>query len=298
MDSPTRRASTSRTAPRWASGLLSPSEPDAAQIEDHTAGRSAESPFLLTCDHASTRVPAALAGLGVAPAELERHIGWDIGALDVAREMAAQLGARLIHQAYSRLVIDCNRPPHVPEAFPERADGTDIPGNTGLSGLDAAARVAEIFAPYHAAITAALEVRAGQPTVLLAVHSYTPVHGDHPAPRPWPVALLFNKDDSFSQALAARLRLRGINVGMNEPYVVDDEGDYAIPIHAERRGLPHTLIEVRQDLITDVAGARHWGGILSECCTEAYAGMVAQTGGAGRDRLDETPAGKDKHGTA
>ncbi len=263
--------------PRWADGLLGVDEPDAAQIEDHGAAQGS-SPFLLICDHASNRVPASLNGLGVPQAELERHIGWDIGALDVARRMAAAMRTRLIHQAYSRLVIDCNRPPHVEQAFPLRSDGTDIPGNAAMDRIGAAARVAEIFHPYHAAIAAELDSRADRPTVLLSMHSYTPKHGDFPEPRPWPVSLLFNRDNRFSDALAAHLRRRGVKVGMNQPYVVDDEGDYAIPVHAERRGIPHSLVEVRQDLIETEDGARRWAAILTECAEAAHTTMIDQKG--------------------
>ncbi|MFD0860126.1 N-formylglutamate amidohydrolase [Roseovarius aquimarinus] len=265
------------TGPRWQGGLLAEGEPDAAQVEDHGL-EGALSPFVLTCDHASSRVPAALDGLGVAPDDIQRHIGWDIGALDVARHMARAMRGLLIHQAYSRIVIDCNRPPHVAQAFPIRSDGTDIPGNAALTGSGAAARVAEIFHPYHAAIAAALDARAGTPTALLAIHSYTPHHGDFPDPRPWPVSLLFNRDSRFSEAMAAELRARDIDVGMNQPYVVDDDGDYAIPIHAERRGIPHSLIEVRQDLIETDEGARHWAAILTDCAAAAFAVMTHRKG--------------------
>jgi len=264
-------------APRWVDGLLAPGEIDAAQIEDYS-NKSATSPFLLVCDHASNRVPASLNSLGISRAELQRHIGWDIGALAVARGMAKRLGGLLIYQAYSRLVIDCNRPPHVDQAFPVRIDGTEIPGNASMNRSDAAARVAEVFHPYHAAISAALNARVAHKTILLAIHSYTPFHGDFPEPRPWPVSLLFNKDSRFSHTLAAQLRQHGIGVGMNQPYVVDDEGDYAIPVHAERRGIAHSLIEVRQDLISDEESEQHWAKLLSNCAVDAAADWAAEKG--------------------
>jgi predicted N-formylglutamate amidohydrolase len=175
-----------------------------------------------------------------------------------------------VHQPYSRLVIDCNRPPHVAQAFPEHVDGTAIPGNVAMTQANAAARVAEIFHPYHAAIAAILDARVERETVLLSVHSYTPHHGEHPEPRPWPVSLLFDKDRRFSDALAFQLQLKSVIVGMNQPYVVNNMSDYAIPVHGEGRGLLHTLIEVRQDLIEDQAGQHHWGKELADCIRAAH----------------------------
>ena len=43
------------------------------------------------------------------------------------------LDAMLIRQNYSRLVIDCNRPPRVTASIPEISEATAIPGNAGMS---------------------------------------------------------------------------------------------------------------------------------------------------------------------
>jgi predicted N-formylglutamate amidohydrolase len=68
-------------------------------------------PLVLVCDHASNAVPAALKQLGLGQGELARHIAWDIGAAGVTRRLAARLDAPAVLCGYSRLVIDCNRPP-------------------------------------------------------------------------------------------------------------------------------------------------------------------------------------------
>lgn len=263
----------SSASSRWPGGLLEPGEPDAVQIEGQD-----NSPFVLICDHGGKRIPASLAGLGVALNDLERHIGWDIGALGVARAMAEGLGALLVHQPYSRLVIDCNRPPHVAQAFPTYVDGTDVPGNAGMTPANAAARVAEVFHPYHATIGAILDARADRETILLSVHSYTADHGEYTESRPWSVSLLFDKDRRFSDALAIQLRSKNVTVGMNQPYVVDSLGDYAIPVHGEGRGLLHSLIEVRQDLIADAAQQRYWGRKLAACAQAARNALVQKKG--------------------
>ena len=260
-----------RASHRWCDGLLGSGEPNAVQIEGHD-----NAPFILICDHGGNRIPDSLSDLGVSLQDRERHIGWDIGALGVARAMAERLGSLLVHQPYSRLVIDCNRPPHVAQAFPNRVDGTYVPGNVAMTCANAAARVGEIFHPYHAAIAAILDARAERETILVSVHSYTPDHGDHPGPRPWPVSLLFDKDRRFSDALAFQLQLKNVTVGINQPYVVDALGDYAIPVHGEGRGLLHTLIEVRQDLIEGEAGQHYWGQELADCVRAARSSLFEQ----------------------
>ena len=254
-------------------GVLGAGDPSPAGTE-----RRSLSQILLVADHAGNAVPSGLP-LGVGEADLGRHIGIDIGALGVARAMSAALGAELIYQRYSRLVIDCNRPPSEPSALPERVDGTDIPGNTAMTSRDVAGRVAEIFHPYHAAIAAGLDRRrdAGIEPVLIAVHSFTPVHGDYPTPRPWPVAVLYDKDPSLSLALADVLGEDGTLVGRNEPYQVGALGDYTIPVHGEERGILHTLIEVRQDGIGDAAGETRWGERLAAALQTALSRLERTT---------------------
>lgn len=252
--------------PRWSGGCLAPGDPPPV-LHRRPAGLSR---VLLVCDHAGHLVPSGVS-LGVGEQDLRRHIGYDIGALAVAERLSEALGAELIAQRYSRLVIDCNRPPHEADAMPERADGTDVPGNRDMGRAGAAARVAEIFAPYHSAIAASLDRRAarGEETVLVAVHSFTPRHGDHPAPRPWPISFLFNREPDLSETLARVLGDRGIEAGLNQPYVVDDRGDYTIPVHAERRGLLSTLVEMRQDRLADEAGIETAAALLADALTIA-----------------------------
>lgn len=240
--------------------LLAADEPAPFTVENED-GRS---PFVLICDHAGRRIPRRLGTLGVAESELERHIAWDIGARGVASHMARRLDAILIAQTYSRLVIDCNRPLGAPTSITPRSERTDIPGNRDLSPADAAARASEIFVPYHARITAELDRRRAiaMPTVLISMHSFTPVF--HDVARPWHVGMLYNRDTRLAHVLLDLIRAEGEwVVGDNEPYSVSDGTDYAIPVHGERRGLPHVEIEVRQDLIADESGQRDWAERLA-----------------------------------
>ncbi len=222
---------------------------------------NAASAFLLTGDHAGNLVPESLGALGLPAEELNRHIGVDIGVARLGRMLADRLEACFLSQPYSRLVIDCNRPPHQPDSIPEISDSTVIPGNAGLDAADRAARVREIFDVYHAGFAAELDRRSarGQRTVLVALHSFTPQHGDFPAPRPWHIGVLWNRDDRLARPLLKRLRGQpDVVVGENQPYGVSDQLDFAIPVHGEARGILSVELEVRQDLLGDQAGCADW----------------------------------------
>ncbi|MBU6448032.1 MAG: N-formylglutamate amidohydrolase [Rhodospirillales bacterium] len=221
---------------------------------------AAQSPFLLTADHAGRAIPRALGDLGVPGAEMDRHIAWDIGIAGVTRRLSEVLDATAILQNYSRLVIDCNRNPAWASAIPEVSEATRILGNEGLDEARKAARRAAIFDPYHGRIARLVRERAR--TVYVAMHSFTPVYLAQA--RPMHVAVLYNRNPRLSKILAARLRKEnGLVVGENVPYRVSDETDYGVPVHAERNGLDYLEIEIRQDLIADEAGQLEWAGRLA-----------------------------------
>jgi predicted N-formylglutamate amidohydrolase len=225
-------------------------------IEDRRQGRSN---FVIVVDHASQRIPRRLGDLGLPAAELQRHIAWDIGALGVARRMAATLDAPLVAQNYSRLVIDCNRNPEVATSIPKVGESIEIPGNMALSGEEVAARRREIFDPYHDHIRALLDERAaaGRPTILVAQHSMTNIFKG--VRREMQAAVLYNRDRRFAGLVLDGLRAEAdLVIGDNEPYFVSDDTDYSIPQHGEARGVPHVEIEIRQDLILDDAGQEEW----------------------------------------
>lgn len=235
---------------------------DPAAVEHCHSGGSA--PVLLTCDHASRAVPQALASLGLAEADLARHIGWDIGAAAVTRRLAALLDAPAILSGYSRLVIDCNRDPDDASSIPAVSDAVAVPGNSGLSAASLAARRGEIFAPYHAAIAswiAASLARAIVPAYL-SIHSFTPEMSGRK--RPWHVGVLWDRDARIPLPLLTALREDvALVVGDNEPYSAREPPGFSLHHHAASRGLPHVEIELRQDLIADAAGAAQWADRLA-----------------------------------
>jgi len=235
---------------------------DVPPIHEHNA--AGHSPFLLTCDHYGRLIPKQLGDLGLTERELTRHIAWDIGIAGVAEALARQLDAHLIAQRYSRLVIDCNRPPHAAGSIPLISEATTIPGNEGLAREAAEMRRTQIFDPYHRRIDEIIDSRlhAGLPTVLVSLHSFTPVYAG--IARPWHIGTLYHRDTHLPPLVLKGLRAEGdLVVGDNEPYAVNDETDYTIPMHGEARGLINTGIEIRQDLIADESGQEQWAERLA-----------------------------------
>lgn len=235
--------------------LLSETDPDpVAFLGSPDAGL-----WLLTCEHAGHAVPARLAGLGLAEADRLDHIGWDPGALALTRALVDRLDARGVAQAYSRLVIDCNRPAGAPDLMPEVSDLRVVPGNAGLSDDDRAQRWEQIHQPFHAAVA----VEAARHRALVSVHSFTPRKRDG-AVRETQIGLLARDDNALMRHLMAALpALWPGPVVANDPYEIEDASDYTIPVHAEPRGLPHVLLEVRNDLLRDAEGVARVAGALT-----------------------------------
>jgi predicted N-formylglutamate amidohydrolase len=209
--------------------------------------------------------------MGVPPQGWERHIAWDIGAAALADALGEAWGCGVIKQRWSRLVIDCNREPSRADAIPEVSDGQVIPANVSLSSEARAARVAEVHAPYHAAIAAELEARTatGVGTLLVLVHSFTPRMAG--VDRPWTLGVLHAGNSPTSLAALELLRREpGETVGDNEPYAMDLI-DYTAPTHAVARGLDYLELEVRQDLIADAAGVARIAALLARVVPQAAA---------------------------
>jgi predicted N-formylglutamate amidohydrolase len=242
--------------------------------EDNAAGRS---PFLLTSDHYGRLIPRRLGDLGLPASELTRHIAWDPGIAGVADALSKHLDAHLIAQRYSRLVIDCNRPPETSSSIPRISEATVIPGNEGLAREAAEARRRSVFDPYHRRIREVIDRRQRDliPTVLVSLHSFTPVYAG--IARPWHIGTLYHRDTKLPPLLLKLLRNEAdLVVGDNEPYAVSDETDYTIPVHGEACGLMNSGIEIRQDLIADQAGQRQWADRLARIFGEVETTLRAQ----------------------
>lgn len=226
------------------------------------------SPFLFIGDHAGAAVPASLGDLGLPREAFGRHIAIDIGVAGLGERLAARLDATFIAQRFSRLVIDCNRDPSRADSVCEVSDGTVIPGNQGLSPADRQARIDAVFAPYHARIAAELDRRqaAGRPTVLVALHSFTPVMAGHA--RPWRYGVLHLHNSPVSNAALRALRdaLGEAVVGDNQPYSMTGI-DFTVPHHAIARGIDYLELEVRQDLLETAPGQDEAADLIAAVLT-------------------------------
>jgi predicted N-formylglutamate amidohydrolase len=214
-------------------------------------------------------VPAQFGTLGLELSDLQRHIAWDPGAQPVAQRMAEALDAVLVESCVSRLVVDCNRPLDAPDLIPPVSETTAIPGNADLSARERSARVALSWQPFHAAIETVVSERLArrQATRLVSIHSFTPVYRG--TSRPWQIGVIHDDDRHLASPLIAALRaLKGIAVGVNEPYSPADRVYFTLERHARSRGLPCAMIEIRNDEISDEAGQRKWADLLTRIFTD------------------------------
>lgn len=234
--------------------------------------------LLFVCDHASNFIPPELAGLGLQPRLLETHIAFDIGAAAVTRGMARAFDAPAVLGTHSRLLIDLNRGEDDPTILMKLSDGAIIPGNASAGRPELAARIERYYKPYHEAVESLiLGARGGGVSpMIISLHSFTPEWKGKA--RPWQVGVLWShRDRRLSDALLAALHAEGdLVVGDNQPYSGELEGD-CMEQHALSHGLPHVLIEIRQDLIACEASAGSWANRLVPLLERAIAGMNAAT---------------------
>nr|WP_328805036.1 N-formylglutamate amidohydrolase [Stappia albiluteola] len=241
--------------------FTSAASPDTAVFE--TRPGSLESGLILICDHASNAMPSDYGDLGLPQSEFERHIGYDIGVRDLTLLLAERFDAPAVMTTYSRLLIDPNRGEDDPTLVMRLSDGAVVPGNARVDEAERSARLQRFHKPYHAEIDRLIDVHleAGRVPALLSVHSYTPVWRS--VPRPWHAGVLWDRDPRFPVALLEALKEDAeLVVGDNEPYDGCLKND-CMYRHGTVRGLPHALLEVRQDLIGERKGVEAWADRLT-----------------------------------
>jgi len=254
--------------------LLSNDDPPAFGI-CRPRGRSM---FVLTCDHAGSRIPRKLDKLGLSDSELKTHVALDLGVADLGRRLCARLDAFAIFQNYSRLVVDVNRPPGAVDSIVTLSERTRVAANEGLAPGAVRQRVEELFRPYHRRIAAELDRRiaSGRRVVLVSLHTFTPVYMDEP--RPWHVGVLYGRDSRFAARVLAGLRADPtLVVGDNQPYAVSDASDYTLVTHGEKRGIEHVELEIRQDLLADNSTRNSWSERLGSMLEQAAEGASSRT---------------------
>ncbi|HEY2069137.1 MAG TPA: DUF1244 domain-containing protein [Rhizomicrobium sp.] len=231
-------------------------------------------PLLFVCDHASNALPASYGTLGLAAGDFATHIACDIGAATATRTLAKAFNAPAVLARWSRLLIDLNRGPDDPTLVMRLSDGRIVPGNRAAGAAEIAHRLQEFHAPYHAAIEARISAAqsANHIPVVISMHSFTPVWKG--VKRPWDVGVLWDRDDRLAAPLMMALRNAGFVVGDNEPYSGELEND-CLYRHGTMHGLPHVLIEMRQDLVATPQAAQAFALRLKPVLEQALAEMGA-----------------------
>ena len=137
-------------------------------------GEDRPSRWLITCDHATNRVPAWVGGgdLGIAPEDMARHIAYDVGAAGLASKLAVLMDAPAIFSDFSRLVIDPNRGEDDPTLLMRLYDGTVIPANKNADAAERERRLNRLHRPYHTALARLADGRPDR--CICAIHSFTP----------------------------------------------------------------------------------------------------------------------------
>jgi len=244
---------------------LSPSLQDAAKI----INPEGTSPIIFVCDHASNHIPDHHQKLGLTDAQINDHIGWDIGAEALTTRLAHALDAPAVLAGYSRLLIDCNRDLDAHDLIPHVSDKVVISGNIDLTETERAKRIAHYYEPFHNAIALLLDQRKAPTRTLMAIHSFTPhMNG---LDRPWHIGLLFEQEHDLIKALAHQCKaFPNMVVGMNAPYDPKDGTYHTMSRHAKPRDLAHAMIEVRNDLLRDEAELAMWAQRLSLIISEAH----------------------------
>jgi predicted N-formylglutamate amidohydrolase len=219
------------------------------------------SDIVLICEHASNTMPRALGTLGLDRAALESHIAWDIGAAGVAERLSEMLDAALIVQRFSRLAYDCNRPPDAADAYPERSEVFEIPGNSALSATERTRRADALYHPFHAAIDDLIDGRlaSGRNVVLATVHSFTPVYFG--TRRDGALGILHDTDCTLADSMLEAAAATGLEgVFRNYPYGPEDGVTHTLKKHGLARKIANVMLEIRNDLIADSSGQAEWAG--------------------------------------
>lgn len=248
--------------------------PEASQVPPATIiNAQGGSPFVLVCDHASNRIPSQYGNFGLTLTQRLEHIAWDPGALAVCQALVDRLDAPLVHSNVSRLVIDCNRDTASPELIRTLSEATVIDANMAVNAEERARRIKAYHAPFHQAVERLLtqRVERGQQSILVCLHSFTPIYLG--VPRPWPIGLIHGHDTGYTQALLDVLKAQepNLDIGWNQPYAALGGVTLTLEKHGDGRGLDATMIEIRNNEILEPAGIALWAERLAICLTRAHA---------------------------
>lgn len=225
---------------------------------DLLAGRPSAT-VLLTCEHASERMPAPWAFLGLDARLAGTHWAYDLGAAELTAELARALGATAVLSCFSRLLADPNRPEDSDTLFRAHAEGVLVELNRQVDEVERARRLDGYYRPYHEAVHTSVGASAAE--IVLAIHSFTPVYEGKA--RSMEVGVLFDGEEELAENLARVLADAGMAVALNQPYSGREGLMYAAERHAGSHGRRPLELEVRQDLAVDPAFRARLAAVLA-----------------------------------
>ncbi len=206
-------------------------------------------PIVITCEHASERMPEPFRFPAADERLLGTHWAYDLGAREITLELAEALDASCVLSRFTRLLVDPNREESHGDLFRASAEGAPVVLNRRVSDEERELRLSRYYRPFHAAVDD--EIARVHSPVLLSVHTFTPLYEG--SPRTVQVGVLFNREVELAQRLGAALSSELAGVAYNEPWSGLDGLIYSAESHAERFGRAALEIEVRQDLALDRA---------------------------------------------
>lgn len=222
-------------------------------------------PIILTCEHASAKIPAGYDNLGLSDLLLDTHIARDKGCRELTELLAQKSGATAFLAEVSRLYIDYNRRESESSLILAASDGITIFGNLNLTENERNKRVEHYHRPYYRAITEKITSlrKKGISPKIFSIHGFTPKLKDGPY-RPWNAGILYVRENPFALKLLDGLRAYpDLTVGANVPYDLRQYNTGAAAICGEDAGLENAVIEIRDTEFDNISeGAEKWADIL------------------------------------
>ncbi len=206
-----------------------------------------KAPLVITCEHASCAIPLEYDDLGLDPEEIREHIGWDIGARQVARHLSRRLDAVAVLGGVSRLLIDCNRDLSDHDLIVAETHGVRVPGNADIDAEERRRRIREFYLPYHEAIDDVMTRRPG--ALLFSVHSFTPTLNGRE--RRFDAGVLFDECGTEAERFGNALSAAGLRVRYNQPYSALDGLIFSARDHGQRHAARYLELEINNGLLRE-----------------------------------------------
>jgi predicted N-formylglutamate amidohydrolase len=232
------------------------------------------SEILITCEHASNRLPFRRGVGRIQRRILDSHWGWDVGAWELSLDLTRRLDAGVIGGRWSRLLLDLNRRADDPTLLRQWAGDVELPWNVSLDPAAVEDRVTRYHTPYHVELDRLILRRLvrGVRPLLFAVHSFTPCLNGRE--RGFEIGVLYEHHPGPAHRLGRALRKAGLTVRYNRPYSGMAGMMYAVDRHGSHHGLTCIELEVNHEILRSPAAVRRLGKLVAPAVQE----LLRETG--------------------